>query len=235
MHPPSWHHWEQRKFRWLLTPIRPVLPPLHRLSPLRRRQGRRQRGQEAASWTACKSTHRSQEDVVPTTFYLEFHPAGQARKHEMVKRHLLAPLIATQAIDSYIRGILQLSTWCVLSHVQLFMTSWIIACQAPLSMGLSRQECWSRLHFLLQGIFLTQGSNPCPTSLTLAHGIFTTGTTWEAHSTQYLSFSVQTHLWESFLSFLSPSWNSSEVNLLWWGCKKFRTVLALLHHVLAYK
>ena len=30
-----------------------------------------------------------------------------------------------------------------LSHVQLFMTPWTIAHQAPLSMGLSRQENWS--------------------------------------------------------------------------------------------
>ena len=31
--------------------------------------------------------------------------------------------------------------------------------QAPLSMYFSRQEYWSGCHFLLQGIFLTQGSN----------------------------------------------------------------------------
>ena len=31
------------------------------------------------------------------------------------------------------------------SHVQLFVTPWAIACQAPLSMGYSRQECWSGL------------------------------------------------------------------------------------------
>ena len=35
-----------------------------------------------------------------------------------------------------------------------------VAYQAPLSMGFSRQEYWSGLLFLLQGIFLTQGSNP---------------------------------------------------------------------------
>ena len=29
------------------------------------------------------------------------------------------------------------------SHVQLFATPWTIACQAPLSMGISRQEYWS--------------------------------------------------------------------------------------------
>ena len=37
---------------------------------------------------------------------------------------------------------------CVLSHVspaQLFETLWSVACQAPLSMGFSRQEYWSGL------------------------------------------------------------------------------------------
>ena len=37
---------------------------------------------------------------------------------------------------------------CVLSrfsHVQLFVTPWTIAHQAPLSMGFSRQEYWSGL------------------------------------------------------------------------------------------
>ena len=39
------------------------------------------------------------------------------------------------------------------------MTPWSVACQAPLYMWFSRQEYWSGLHFLLQGIFLTQGWN----------------------------------------------------------------------------
>ena len=48
---------------------------------------------------------------------------------------------------------------CVLSRfsrVQLFATLWTVACQAPLSMGFSRQV---GCHALLQGMFLTQGSN----------------------------------------------------------------------------
>ena len=52
---------------------------------------------------------------------------------------------------------------CVLSHfshVQLFVTPWTVAHQALLSMGFSRQEYWSGLPCLLQGIFPTQGSNP---------------------------------------------------------------------------
>ena len=36
---------------------------------------------------------------------------------------------------------------------------WTADRQAPLSMGFSRQEYWSGLLLLLQGIFLTQGSN----------------------------------------------------------------------------
>ena len=53
------------------------------------------------------------------------------------------------------------------SRVRLFATWWTVASQAPPSMGFSRQEyCCEGVkntgvgcHFLLQGIFLTQGSN----------------------------------------------------------------------------
>ena len=44
-----------------------------------------------------------------------------------------------------------------LSHVQLFVTPWAVACQTPLSVGFSRQEHWSVLPFLSTGdVFLTQ-------------------------------------------------------------------------------
>ena len=39
-----------------------------------------------------------------------------------------------------------------LSRVQLFVTPWTVAYQAPLSMGFSRQEFWSRLPFPSPGI-----------------------------------------------------------------------------------
>ena len=35
----------------------------------------------------------------------------------------------------------------MLSRVQLFATPWAVFCQAPLSMGFSRQEYWSGLPF----------------------------------------------------------------------------------------
>ena len=48
-----------------------------------------------------------------------------------------------------------------LGRVWLFETPWTVACQAPLSMGILQAKN-TRMggHFLLQGIFLTQGSNP---------------------------------------------------------------------------
>ena len=47
------------------------------------------------------------------------------------------------------------------SRVQLFVTPWTVARQAPLSMGFSRQEYWGGLPFPPPGrIFPTQRSNP---------------------------------------------------------------------------
>ena len=47
-----------------------------------------------------------------------------------------------------------------LSHVWLFVTPWMIACQASLSMEFSRQGYWSGLLFSIPGVFLTQRLNP---------------------------------------------------------------------------
>ena len=41
--------------------------------------------------------------------------------------------------------------WSRFSHVQLFVTPWTVACQAPLPMEFSRQEYWSGLPFLSPG------------------------------------------------------------------------------------
>ena len=45
-----------------------------------------------------------------------------------------------------------------LSHVRLSATLWTVACQAPLSMGFSRQEYWSMaVHGILQTSVLERG------------------------------------------------------------------------------
>ena len=60
----------------------------------------------------------------------------------------------------------------LLSCVQLFVTPWNVAHQAPLSMGFSRQGYWSELPCPLPEYFQNPGIKP--TSPTLTGGFFTT-------------------------------------------------------------
>ena len=55
---------------------------------------------------------------------------------------------------------------CLLSHVQLFVTLWAVAFQAPLSMGFSRQDHGVGCHSLLQCMKVKSESEVaqwCPT------------------------------------------------------------------------
>ena len=63
------------------------------------------------------------------------------------------------------------------------MTPWTVACQAPLSMGLSGQDYWSGL------LLPTPGDLPDPgiemmslASAALVGGFFAPGVSWEAHT-----------------------------------------------------
>ena len=68
------------------------------------------------------------------------------------------------------------------SHVQLFMTLWARACQAPLSLGFSRREYWSGLPCLPPGGLPGPGTKPVfLKSPALAAEFFATSATWEAH------------------------------------------------------
>ena len=49
----------------------------------------------------------------------------------------------------------------LLSHVLLFVTPWTVACLTLLSRDFLSKHTGVGCHFLLQQIFLTQGSNPC--------------------------------------------------------------------------
>ena len=57
--------------------------------------------------------------------------------HEIKRRLLLGRKVMTN-LKVKVKSI---------SHVQLFAIPWTVAYQAPLSMGLSRQEYWSKLPF----------------------------------------------------------------------------------------
>ena len=63
----------------------------------------------------------------------------------------------------------------LVSCVQLFVTLWAVACQAPLSMGFSRQEYWSGLPCPSPGDPLKPGMKPTsPEDPALAGGFFIT-------------------------------------------------------------
>ena len=53
----------------------------------------------------------------------------------------------------------------LLSHVSLLVTPWTVACQAPLSMGFSRQEYWSGLPFPSPGDLPDPGMEPIAPAL----------------------------------------------------------------------
>ena len=72
---------------------------------------------------------------------------------------------------------------CGLSHIPVFAIPMMVAHQAPLSLGLSRQEYWSGLPFPPPGHLPDSAIKPeCLTSPALAAGFFATSTTWEALS-----------------------------------------------------
>ena len=99
---------------------------------------------------------------------------------------------------------------CMRSHLsclRLFATLWTVAHQAPLSMGLPRQEYWSGLPFPSAGDL----PHPLiePTSLTspaLAGEFFTTIATWEAPLRPYRSF--QNIEYSSLHNAVGPCWLS---------------------------
>ena len=67
------------------------------------------------------------------------------------------------------------------SHVQIFVTHWTVARQAPLSMEFSRQEYWSGLPFASPGDLPNSGIEPVSLAApALAGEFFTTSATWEA-------------------------------------------------------
>ena len=66
------------------------------------------------------------------------------------------------------------------SLVQPFVTPWTVALQAPLTMGFSRREYWSRLPFPPPGGLPDPGLEPLSlASPALAGGFFTTNASWE--------------------------------------------------------
>ena len=83
------------------------------------------------------------------------------------------------------------------SSVQLFVTLWTVARQAPLSMGFSRPEHWSGLPYTPPGDLPGPGIEPASLrSPALAGRSFTRSATWEAHDHHYqLPLTPNLSLW----------------------------------------
>ena len=79
----------------------------------------------------------------------------------------------------------------MLSHVWLFVTLCTVARQAPLAMGVSRQEYWSGLPCPLPGDLPNPGIKPTSlTSSALTGRFFTTSATWEAPDIRLVLFKI---------------------------------------------
>ena len=122
------------------------------------------------------------------------HPCD---RHHLVPWAYLQELLKTNTLSLLYSPSFQ-NNVCVLSrfsHVRCFATLWTVACQAPLSMGFSRQEYWSGLPCPPSGDLPNPGIKPVSLmSPALAGRFFTTTThaTWEALLEQYL---VPSNIW----------------------------------------
>ena len=111
---------------------------------------------------------------------------------------------------------------CHFSRVWLLVTLWTATCQAPLSMGFSRQEYWSGLPCPFPGNISSLGIKP--TSLispSMTGEFFTTSTTWETPICTYIYTNINI-----LFQILSPYrllWKTEYSSLCytvgaWWLC-----------------
>ena len=94
--------------------------------------------------------------------FLEQEFANDSRKDRIVNTlssaaHKIS--VATPPLLPFYQESSLVTLVCMLSHIKLFATLWALAHQAPLPMGLSRQEWVAMPWRRLQGIFPTQESN----------------------------------------------------------------------------
>ena len=125
------------------------------------------------------------------------------------------------SVAVYEHGTSSLTSVCVLchfSHVWLCGMLWIIACQAPLSMGFSRQEYWSGLPCPPPGVLPDSGIEPASlVSPALADGFRTTSASGKPSLT---SGFLQMCLWP-FYSFFDrelmqdlETWGNKQISVI---------------------
>ena len=98
-----------------------------------------------------------------------------------------------------------LIAYVLLSHfsrVQLFVTPWTVARQAPLSMGFSRQEHWNWLSFPLPGDLPNPGIKPAsPASPALQEDSLPSEPLWKSLLIAYFALIFMT--WENYWKMIS--------------------------------
>ena len=107
---------------------------------------------------APEESWQREEEMLGTMtqlFLRQILRAGLLICQEMAKHHYIqdqtvrsSPYITSRTVsNTHIHTHTHTHTEKSLSHVQLFATPWIVAHQAPRSMGFSRHEYWSGLPF----------------------------------------------------------------------------------------
>ena len=108
---------------------------------------------------------------------------GLRKHHSLLKHSKTFPVKWDQIPNSLALTVcfgVSFDTWMraqSLNCLWLFGTPWMVACQAPLSIGFLGKNTGMGWHFLLQGIFPTDGMNPC---LLHCRQILSYWATWEA-------------------------------------------------------
>ena len=95
-----------------------------------------------------KPTHRNEEQplLAATRESLRAATKTQHSQNKLKKKNSSQPLTCPGiGLIPHLILTLTICIACMLSHVQLFATTWTTACQIPLFMGFSRQEYWSWL------------------------------------------------------------------------------------------
>ena len=120
-------------------------------------------------------------------------------------------------------------TWCVcvcvLSSFSCLIPCNSMGCSPPGSSihGILQARILSGCHFLFQGIFPTQGSNPSLLSLTvLVGGFFTTSHLWENHQHDGWKTNPWSEVWQATRINASVVYTAG----VWWSDKSRRQYLA---------
>ena len=119
-------------------------------------------------WCLGQNTQMMSPSLFQTSFFLcQDHSKWQWLLHDI---YVTTPVTTTYSLLADAPVTLRCAQF--LSHIWLFATPWTVAHQAPLSMGFTRQEYWSRLPFPPPGDLPDPGIEP--RSPALAGGFFTT-------------------------------------------------------------